>query len=243
MPDDAAAVAAALRTRINPRKALILPRFFKTGPGQYGEGDRFLGVVVPDIRAVVGSHRNLSREGIAALLSSPFHEERMAALLYLVRRFARADAAERTEIYRFYLSHTARINNWDLVDLSCPRIVGAYLYGGDWSVLETLSSSASLWERRISIISTMHWIGRGDPVPALRISRLLVADPHDLIHKAVGWMLREVGKRCGTDRETPFLDEFGAVMPRTMLRYAIERFPDSLRRKYMCMRAAAAEPV
>jgi 3-methyladenine DNA glycosylase AlkD len=241
MPSDAesAAVARELRTAAVPGKDVILSRFFKTGPGEYAEGDRFLGVVVPEIRKVAARHGDASRETILTLLSSPFHEERLAGLLIMVRQYANGDTIRRQWLFDTYLSHTGRINNWDLVDLTAPRIVGEHLKNGNRDILRTLALSVSVWERRIAMLSTFQYIYAGDSRDALEIARMLVADRHDLIHKAVGWMLREVGKRCSLAEERTFLDEFAGVMPRTMLRYAIERFPDPLKRHYMDARARA----
>ena len=167
-----------------------------------------------------------------ALLRSPWHEERLLALLILVRQYQRGDAVRRDQIYRLYLSGTRRINNWDLVDCSAGHIVGAHLLGRDRRVLERLARSRLLWDRRVAIIATSHFIGRGDFATTLRIARLLRDDEHDLIHKAVGWMLREVGKKDRAVLEA-FLQRHAARMPRTMLRYSIERFPEPLRRRYL----------
>jgi 3-methyladenine DNA glycosylase AlkD len=214
-----------LRAAANPEKARILQRFFKTGKGQYGEGDVFLGVMVPKQRAVAKRHSGLSLAEAEELLRSGIHEERLTALFILVHQFGKGDAATRGRIYRFYMKNTRRINNWDLVDASAPYIVGPYLEGRDKAVLRKLARSPNLWERRIAILSTVHFIRCGDPGEALRVAEMLLGDPHDLIHKAVGWMLREVGKRCGEDVETAFLERHCRTMPRTMLRYAIERLP------------------
>ena len=216
----------------NPSRAAAVGRFFKTAPGQYGAGDRFLGISVPVVRKLSASYQDLSLRELAALLKSPWHEERLLALLILVRQYARAEPGRREAIYRLYVSRTRYINNWDLVDCSAEHIVGAHLRSGPRRPLLRLARSKVLWERRIAIIATFHYIKRGDFTDTLRIARLLRDDPHDLIHKAVGWMLREVGKR---DRavEEQFLQLHGKRMPRTMLRYAIERFPPSLRRRYL----------
>lgn len=226
-------IRSSLRSMSNPAKAKMLLRFFKTGPGEYGEGDRFLGVVVPDIRKVVKSHRDAARKEVMKLLRSPYHEERLASLLILVEQYGSGDASRKKTIYELYLSSTRRINNWDLVDLTAPHIVGAHLFGRDTSILTKLALSEYLWDRRIAMISTLYFIRQGADREALRIAELLVRDSHDLIHKAVGWMLREVGKRCSVESELRFLDSYAAVMPRTMLRYAIERFPANLKSKYM----------
>ncbi len=222
-----------LRLYASTDKAKILMRFFKTGVGQYGEGDKFLGVVVPDIRIVVKQYRDTSIDTMVGLLHSPFHEERMTGLLLMVHRFTHAGEAERKQIYTLYLSNTKYINNWDLVDLTAPHIVGGYLYGKDLSILVALAQSKSLWERRIAIIATFHFIYKGETKPTMDIATLLLHDKHDLIHKAVGWMLREVGKRCSERTLCDFLDMHRATMPRTMLRYAIERLDKEKRQLYM----------
>jgi 3-methyladenine DNA glycosylase AlkD len=222
-----------LQALADPIKARFLPRFFKTGPGEYGEGDRFLGVMVPNIRKVTRSHLQAARRDILKLLRSPNHEERLTALLILVEQYRRGDKARKKAIYDLYLANTEYINNWDLVDLTAPRIVGYHIYGKDVSVLTRLALSESLWERRIAVLSTFWFIRCGEGGEALRIAGLLLRDKHDLIHKAVGWMLREVGNRCSIEMERGFLDKHAAVMPRTMLRYAIERFPEPLRKKYL----------
>jgi len=211
----------------------VLARFFKTGPGDYGEGDRFYGVVVPKIRSIVKVHREAPGPEIRKLLRSKFHEERLTALLILVDQYQRGNAFHKKKIYDLYLASTAYINNWDLVDLTAQHIVGAYLDGKEPSVLTRLALSKSLWERRIAMLATFRFIRLGDSYEALRIAELLLRDPHDLIHKAVGWMLREVGKRCSLKAECEFLDAHAATMPRTMLRYAIERFPNELRLHYL----------
>jgi 3-methyladenine DNA glycosylase AlkD len=231
-----AATAAEIEARLlgmrNEEHQAVLAGYFRTGPGEYGEGDRFLGIRIPALRALVREYRGLPVDEAATLLRSPWHEARLLALLLLGDAYARGGAETREAIYRLYLASTAYINNWDLVDSSAPHIVGAHLEGRDRSVLDRLARSASLWERRIAILATQHFIRRGDFAPTLHIAEMLVDDRHDLIHKAVGWMLREVANR---DRETAesFLRRHHATMPRTMLRYAIEKFPPDLRRHYM----------
>ena len=237
---EARGIREELRVLGNPEKAKVLARFFKTGPGEYGDGDRFLGVVVPKIRAVVKAHREASKSEVLKLLHSRYHEERLTALLILVEQYRAGDPARRQAIYELYLASTDKVNNWDLVDLTAQHIVGNYLYGNDSSVLTRLALSASLWERRIAMLATYYHIRQRESREALRIARLLLHDKHDLIHKAVGWMLREVGKRCSLEDECAFLDEHAAEMPRTMLRYAIERFPRDLRARYMDQRPAIA---
>jgi 3-methyladenine DNA glycosylase AlkD len=234
---EAAAISSELRSLSNPEKAKILSGFFKTGIGEYGEGDQFLGVVMPNVRTVVKAHRHAATEDIISLLHSGYHEERMTALLILVEQYRRGDASRRQAIYDLYLANTAWINNWDLVDLSAHHIIGQHLFGKDVSILQRLASSKNLWERRIAMLSTSHFISKGESREALKIAELLLHDPHDLIHKAVGWMLREVGKRCSMESECRFLDAHAAVMPRTMLRYSIERFPEPLRSEYLQKRS------
>ena len=229
-------IRSELKSVSSPTKAEALMRFFKTGPGDYGDGDRFLGVVVPDVRKIVKAHRDAAEKEVLKLLRSAYHEERLTALLILVEQYKRGDESRKKTIYDLYLTNTARINNWDLVDLTAQHIVGDYLYGKDGSVLERLAVSKDLWERRIAILSTFHFIRKGDSREALKIAELLLHDSHDLIHKAVGWMLREVGYRCSMEIECKFLDAHAAAMPRTMLRYAIEKFPEKTRKRYLGMK-------
>ena len=226
---------AALRALANSDTARVLQSFFKTGPGEYGEGDVFLGVKVPPVRAIANRCGDLPLADVTRLLRSRFHEERLLALLVLVRQYAKGDAARRREVYELYLANTAYINNWDLVDTSAHFIVGPHLAGRPGTTpapLLKLARSASVWERRIAIIATLHFIRQREFAATLRIATLLLADEHDLIHKAVGWMLREVGNRdVAVLRE--FLDAHHKAMPRTMLRYAIERLTPDERRRYM----------
>jgi 3-methyladenine DNA glycosylase AlkD len=221
-----------LRQYANRGRASFLLRFFKTGPGEYAEGDRFLGIRVPNARRVAGEFRSLPLEDLRELLRSKWHEERFLALVILTQRYPRASGPERDAIYRLYLESTARINNWDLVDVSAAQIVGAHLIDRSRAPLHRLAKSRSVWERRIAIIATQQFIRRGEFEDTLAIVKSLLSDPHDLIHKAAGWMLREVGKRDRAVLER-FLDRNAARMPRTMLRYAIERFPPALRKKYL----------
>ena len=221
-----------LRSLASPDVAAISARFFKTGPRQYGEGDVFIGVRVPAIRKVAKEFRSLPLRDVEALLQSKIHEERLLALAILVTQFQKADDKVRKPIYDLYLANTDRINNWDLVDLSAPQIVGGYLECRSRKPLIRLARSASLWERRIAILATFHFIRRGEFDDTLKIAEMLLADAEDLIHKAVGWMLREVGKR-DLPREEKFLDQHHRAMPRTMLRYAIERFPQQKRLAYL----------
>ncbi len=221
-----------LREFADIKRARFAHRFFKTGPGEYGEGDRFLGLRVPDVRKVAREFRSLSLTDLRSLLASRWHEERLLALVILTQQYARGGEAERQAIYTLYLDSTDRINNWDLVDVSAAQIVGTHLANGDRAPLRKLAKSPSVWERRIAMMATFHFIRAGEFDDALAIATGLLSDTHDLIHKAVGWMLREVGKRDRAAEEA-FLDQHAARMPRTMLRYAIELFPPSMRRKYL----------
>jgi len=226
------AVRRRLREAGDADDALFLQRFFKTGPGQYGAGDRFLGIRVPMTRILSREFAGLSIADAEMLLHDKWHEARLLALVLLANRYKRADAADREKIFRVYLANTARINNWDLVDLSAPNIVGAHLETRSRAPLDKLAKSKSLWERRIAIVSTHWFIRRNDFDDTLRIAAALLDDSHDLIHKAVGWMLREVGKRDERVLER-FLDTHSGVMPRTALRYAIERMSPAKRKRYM----------
>jgi 3-methyladenine DNA glycosylase AlkD len=232
----AARTLAALRKDLyalaDPADAKFLQGFFKTGPGQYGAGDKFLGLRVPDLRRLVREYPELEDSQALEMLGSSWHEERLLALLFLVHKYRRGEDSVRAKIHRAYLSNTRYINNWDLVDASAQYIVGQHLGAGNINLLERLARSDDIWERRIAIVSTFHFIRAGEFRPTLKIAKLLVDDPHDLIHKAVGWMLREVGKR---DRkaEDAFLSKYYRRMPRTMLRYAIERHPERVRQQYL----------
>ncbi len=226
----------------DPVKAAFFPRFFKTGKGEYGEGDSFLGVTVPKIRKVGREFRFLSGPPLIKLLRSRHHEERLLALLILVEQYRKGDNQSREQIFQLYIDNKAYVNNWDLVDSSAPAIVGGHLLGqptvasqtrGE-KVLVKMARSKRMWDRRIAMLACFYAIRAGESATALRIARLLRDDKEDLIHKAVGWMLREIGQR---DRKTlrTFLDEHAACMPRTMLRYAIEKFPEPQRRAYLGM--------
>ncbi len=217
-----------LRTLGNPEAAAFAARYFKTGPGQYGEGDVFLGLRTPLMHALAKEYKALALDQVIELLRSAIHEDRLLALLILGRRASKAERMTRKEIYDLYLAHTRFINNWDLVDASAPTIVGGHLADKSRKPLDRLAVSRSIWERRISIIATLHFIRRGDFVDTLRITGRLLGDQEDLIHKAAGWMLREVGKRDQPTLEV-FLRQHIKIMPRTMLRYAIERFPEERR--------------
>ena len=225
-------IKARIQALANAEVAAVLQRFFKTGSGEYGEGDLFVGIKVPPLRALAREFEGAPLQVVKALLRSKVHEERTLALMILLRQFERADEALRERIYSFYLSHTAFINNWDLVDGSAPYIVGPHLWSRDRRQLYVFARSSSLWERRIAILSTLYFIRQNDFKDALKISRILLKDEHDLIHKAVGWMLREIGKQ-NLATEEAFLKVNYRAMPRTMLRYAIERFPEAKRRRYL----------
>lgn len=218
----------------NPQKAKILARFFKTGKGEYGEGDQFWGIVVPKQREVARRHRDADISEIESLLAQPIHECRLTALLLLVEKNKRASESERAAYYKFYLSHTAYINNWDLVDLSARDIVGAYLvdHPDARGILVRLGASSLIWERRIGVLATWALFRNHEYTEAIALYETLLTDTHDLIHKAVGWMLRELGK-VNIEVEEAFLNKHARIMPRTMLRYAIERFPYDKRRFYM----------
>jgi len=227
-----------LRALGDPEDAKFLQRFFRTGPGEYGEGDRFLGIRVPDTRRLAGELRGMPLDQIEKLLHNPYHEARLLAVILLGDAYARGTIAEREAVFRLYLRNASRVNNWDLVDVSAPNVVGAHLATRPRARLDKLARSRNLWERRIAIVSTQHFIRNREYEDTLRISRVLLHDAHDLIHKAVGWMLREVGKRDRAPLEA-FLSEHAHEMPRTMLRYAIEHFSPSERRRYMDARRLA----
>ena len=217
-----------LRKLADPEKAKLLQGFFKTGPGEYGEGDVFLGIVMPKQREVVKKYKDASFEDVRALLDSEIHEHRMVGLLILVQKYPK----DKKRIYDFYMKNRKRINNWDLVDVTTPNIVGDYLLDKDRRVLYELAKSKNIWERRISVLATFMFIKNNDYDDSLKIAELLLEDKHDLIHKAVGWMLREIGKRDQRVEER-FLKKYHKKMPRTMLRYAIERFDERKRKYYM----------
>lgn len=239
MPPTAASIRRQLRAVADPTRVPILQRFFRTGKGDYAEGDRFIGVTVPQIRAICRACRGTSLAESGRLLQSPVHEDRLAALLLLVDAFARGDDERKREIYDFYLANTHRINNWDLVDSSAPQIVGAWLRDRSKAPLTKLARSAMLWERRIAIIATQDFIRRRQLDETFRLADLLIEDRHDLIHKATGWMLREAGKRDEAALRN-YLDRQHTRMPRTMLRYAIERLPERDRLAYLGRHGAGA---
>lgn len=222
-----------LKALSDPKRAEASLWFFKTGPGEYGEGDRFLGVAAAPLRKLAREFQEMPLEEVLKLLHSPWHEGRSLALLIMGRAYARGDETARAALYGAYLANTGRINGWDLVDCSAEHVVGAHLERRSRAPLRKLARSNSLWERRIAILATFRFIKKGEFDETLRIARLLLRDEEDLIHKAVGWMLREVGKRGGQAEEEAFLREHCRTMPRTMLRYAIERFPEPLRKAYL----------
>ncbi len=213
-------------------QAVNLQRFFKTGKGEYGEGDIFYGIKVPVQRTIAKKHRDISLPELQELLNSPVHEERLVSLFILVDQYTKGDSKTKENIYAFYLKNTKKINNWDLVDLSAPKIVGAHLLNNDKEILFKLAKSSNLWEKRISILSTMFFIKNLQFETTFNLAEILLNDKHDLIHKAVGWMLREVGNK-NINEEEKFLKKHYKKMPRTMLRYAIEKFPEVKRKAYL----------
>lgn len=228
----AKSIEQSLLKLADPQIAEHAQRFFKTAKGQYGEGDKFLGIRVPPLRALAKSSLEISRDEVQKLLNSKFHEIRLCAAFILVYQFSIEDQRTQAEIYQFYLANTARFNGWDLVDSTAHHIVGGYLVDKERDVLYSLAASSILWERRIAIIATFFFIRDNQFADALAVSRQLLEDKEDLIHKAVGWMLREIGKR-DKDAETRFLQSYYRTMPRTMLRYAIEKFPEPERKRYL----------
>lgn len=221
-----------IRKSANPIKAKLLSRYFKTGKGEYGEGDIFLGITVPELRTIAKKYISLPLKDVEKLLTSKIHEERFISLEILAMKFESADEKEKKEIFDFYLKNRKCINNWDLVDNSAHEILGRYLLDKDKSVLYKLAESSSLWDKRIAIITTYRFIANNNFSETLKISEMLLKDKHDLIHKAVGWMLRELGKR-DKNVEQNFLKKHYKIMPRTMLRYAIEKFPQHERKAYL----------
>ncbi|MSP64018.1 MAG: DNA alkylation repair protein [Bacteroidetes bacterium] len=222
---------ADLKKIATPKKAKASLWFFKTGKGEYGEGDKFIGVTVPEQRKIASKYKNLSLVDISQLLKSKIHEERSVALFILVKNF-QTNESKRSEIFAFYLKHRRFVNNWDLVDSSADKIVGAYLIEKDKFVLNKLAVSKNVWDRRIAIVSTFYFIKNNKFEETFRISKILINDHHDLIHKAVGWMLKEVGKRDESKLEN-YLKVNYKLMPRTMLRFTIEKLSDSKRKKYL----------
>lgn len=236
------AVKIELRKYASLQRAKQSQYFFKTGPGQYGEGDVFIGVSVPDQRKVAIKYNNLSLSEVEKLFHSKIHEERLTAGIILVTQFGKADQSTQEEIYNFYIANKSYINNWDLVDSTAPYIIGEYLWTkfihnksstNDTQILTGLAKSESVWDRRIAIMSTFYFIRQQNTEVTFTIADILLYDKHDLIQKAVGWMLREVGKNVGIEKEEQFLKSRYLTMPRTMLRYSIERFPEPKRKAYL----------
>ena len=223
---------ARLQSLSMPEEVAGKQRFFKSGEGEYGHGDRFLGIRVPVLRSLVKQYRGMALDELETLLQSPLHEERLLALFLLVDAFKRGNEAVKKDVFDLYLANTRHVNNWDLVDSSAHLIVGPYVEQRDRTLLYDLARSESLWERRIAMMATMHFIRKGDFADTFALAELLLGDREDLIHKIVGWMLREVGER---DRaaEEKFLQKHCRSMPRTMLRYAVEKFPKEVRELYM----------
>ena len=221
-----------LRSLADFEKANILQRFFKTQKGEYGEGDIFLGIIVPNTRKVAKNYKDLKLSEVKKLLYSKIHEERLCALLILVDKFEKGEIEEKEKVFTFYIKNAKQVNNWDLVDISASRIVGRFLIDKPKGLLYKFAMSENLWKKRISIISTYTFIKEGKYEDTFKIAEILMNDKHDLIHKAVGWMLREVGKKSLKDEEK-FLKKYYKIMPRTMLRYAIERFPEEKRINYL----------
>ncbi|MEQ8523773.1 DNA alkylation repair protein [Gracilimonas sp.] len=225
-------VLGELKKYANPEKAKHSTRFFKAGPGEYGEGDKFLGIKVPDQRKVAKKYRNLSATEIKPLLDNEYHEVRLTAALIMVYKVEKGGQEELENMTRLYLNNLSGFNNWDIIDSSCHKILGPFLENKERDLLYDFARSDDLWKKRISVITCYHFIRNNDYEDALAISEILVHDAHDLIHKAVGWMLREIGNRDLETEET-FLKKYYQNMPRTMLRYAIEKFDEPLRLKYL----------
>lgn len=225
-------IRSRVKNASDPRQAQILQRFFKTGPGQYGEGDVFAGLKVPVSRSIAKNYTGISFEDLSGLISSVIHEERLISLFILIAKYKKADNVLKERIYRFYIKHLKHVNNWDLVDLSAPNIIGTHLIDKDKDLLYSYAVSKNLWKRRIAIISTFTFIRNQDYFHTYAISDILINDKHDLIHKASGWMLRETGKRDYSLLEEYLIPRYNK-MPRTMLRYAIERFPEKRRKEFL----------
>jgi len=221
-----------LKSLANPKKAGTHQRFFKTGKGEYGEGDIFIGLSMPNLRNICKKYTDLSIKDLEELLQSKIHEHRMSALIILNKKFEKADIKDKEKIYKIYMRNYNYINNWDLVDISAPNIPGNWLLDKDKRILYNFAKSKHLWKKRIAILSTLTFIKNNNFIDTLKISRILLHDKHDLTHKAVGWMLRELGKKDQTVEER-FLKKYYKIMPRTMLRYAIERFEEDKRQKYL----------
>ena len=227
-------IRARLREHADPDRAVHAVGYFKAGPGEYAEGDRFIGVRVPEVRKLARKYRAADRSVVLELLRSEIHEERLLALLILVDRFSRGDAAVQRDVYSAYMAHRQYVNNWDLVDTAAPAILGGYLFARDRAILEKLAGSRRLWDRRMAVLATLYFIRRDDFSTTLTLADRLLADPHDLIHKAVGWMLREIGNR-DPGVLTIYLEKHASAMPRIMLRYAIEKLPREDRERWLGM--------
>lgn len=228
----AAFVLSEILSMANPEKATFLQRFFKTGPGQYAEGDVFLGLVVPLTRSIAKANKQTPLSELQLLMESEYHEARLCALLIVMEQFKKASQTERKALFDFYIKNASRINNWDLVDVTCPHVVGVYLLDKDRSLLYELAESDNLWEQRIAMVSTVTFIRSREYADTLALAERLMTHTHDLMHKAVGWMLREVGKK---DRATltDFLEQYATQLPRTALRYAIEHYPEEQRQYFL----------
>lgn len=207
--------------------------FFKTGKGEYGEGDIFIGISVPENRKVAKKHKGATFEQIQELLDSKVHEHRLCGLLIMVDQYQKGSEDKRRKIFEFYIKNISKVNNWDLVDSSADKIIGAHIFQKDKKLIYELVQSKNLWERRIAIISTFYFIKKRQFQDTLKIAEILLNDEEDLIHKAVGWMLREMGKKGGMEKLIEFLDKNSQKMPRTMLRYSIEKLDEKQRKKYM----------
>lgn len=232
---NASVIVKELKKCGTPARAKASSWYFKTGKGEYGYGDVFFGVTVPQMRQIAKKYKDLNLKEIENLLKNKVHECRLTGLLILVQKYEEGDEAERSRIAKFYLSHTKYINNWDLVDLSSHSILGHYLLKRNRNVLYKLARSKNLWERRIAVISTFEFTREGQCEDSFRLAKILLKDEHDLMHKAVGWMLREAGKKCPKTEER-FLKKYASFMPRTMLRYAIEKFPGKKRKAYLLIK-------
>ncbi len=233
MTSACSSVVREFQALADPEKAVFFPRFFKTGKGQYGEGDLFLGITVPNVRTMAKKYGDASYKDIETLLENPYHEVRMLALMILVHQYESApDSVRKKQIVDFYIDHRQQVNNWDLVDLSAYKILGDYLLTHGRKILYRFAKTPHLWTQRVAIVSTYAFIRAGEFDDTLKLAEIFLVHPHDLMHKAVGWMLREVGKR---DEKVlrGFLDEHAHAMPRTMLRYAIEKFSPEVRKQYL----------
>lgn len=235
---EAQALIDDLQVHADPARAVHALRFFKTGPGEYGEGDRFLGVTMPQLRAALRAHRGMPLAALDELLASPWHEHRLAAVILMGQQYAKGSAEQRAALYAHYLARADRINNWDLVDASAEHVVGPHLDVVGTAILDELCGSELLWDRRIAMLATFHRIKRGESADALHVAQLLLGDREPLIHKAVGWMLREVGKRVSEAELTDFLDAHARGMPAVMLSYATERLTPDQRTHYRALRTS-----